>query len=64
MIALTSASDTVHIFKLARNAGLKGTLLGGNYLPEIVSEMLEPVRDFAHLKLPSTGLQSIAALSK
>jgi autophagy-related protein 18 len=35
----------------------------GNYLPEMFSEMWEPVRDFAYLKLPSAGLQSIAALS-
>jgi hypothetical protein len=39
------------------------TSLMGNYLPEMFSEMWEPVRDFAYLKLPSAGLQSIAALS-
>jgi autophagy-related protein 18 len=64
MLVVTSATDTVHIFRLARAAGLRGTLLGSaSYLPEIVSEMWEPVRDFAHLKLPTTGLITAAALS-
>lgn len=66
MLVVTSASDTVHIFRLARVAGLRGTLLSGgaaSYLPEIVSEMWEPVRDFAHLKLPASGLVTVAALS-
>lgn len=35
----------------------------GSYLPGRVTELLEPVRDFAYLKLPSPGTQAIAALS-
>ena len=37
----------------------------GSYLPEMVTEMLEPVRDFAHVKLThnANNTQTIAALS-
>lgn len=35
----------------------------GGYLPEALTEMWEPSRDFAFLKLPSVGAQSIVALS-
>ncbi|KAI0235473.1 autophagy protein [Massospora cicadina] len=35
----------------------------GGYLPEALTEMWEPARDFAFLKLPSVGAQSIVALS-
>ncbi|KAJ9087445.1 autophagy protein, variant 2 [Entomophthora muscae] len=36
----------------------------GGYLPEALTEMWEPARDFAFLKLPSVGAQSIVALSR
>lgn len=36
----------------------------GNYLPDAITEMWEPTRDFAYLKLPSSGVQSVVALSK
>lgn len=36
----------------------------GNYLPDALTEMWEPTRDFAYLKLPSSGVQSVVALSK
>jgi autophagy-related protein 18 len=36
----------------------------GSYLPEALTEIWEPARDFASLKLPSAGVQSIVALSK
>ncbi|RKP04865.1 WD40 repeat-like protein [Thamnocephalis sphaerospora] len=32
------------------------------YLPDMLTEMWEPVRDFAHLKLKSSGVQSLVAL--
>ncbi|CAH1757751.1 3854_t:CDS:2 [Entrophospora sp. SA101] len=35
----------------------------GNYLPDALTEMWEPARDFAYLKLPSSGVQSVVALS-
>ncbi|KAG0197499.1 autophagy protein, partial [Mortierella sp. GBA30] len=35
----------------------------GSYLPGAITEIFEPSRDFAHLKLPSTGIQSVIALS-
>ncbi|GAB5587381.1 autophagy protein [Umbelopsis nana] len=35
----------------------------GSYLPEALTEMWEPARDFASLKLPSAGVHSIVALS-
>ncbi|KAF9369561.1 autophagy protein, partial [Mortierella sp. AD011] len=34
-----------------------------SYLPGAIVEMFEPTRDFAHLKLPSSGVQSVIALS-
>ncbi|KAG0262704.1 autophagy protein [Mortierella polycephala] len=35
----------------------------GSYLPGAITEIFEPSRDFAHLKLPSAGVQSVIALS-
>ncbi|KAI8335605.1 WD40-repeat-containing domain protein [Blakeslea trispora] len=35
----------------------------GSYLPEMLTEMWEPTRDFASLKLPSGGVHSLVALS-
>ncbi|CAG8559757.1 4617_t:CDS:2 [Paraglomus brasilianum] len=35
----------------------------GNYLPDALTEMWEPTRDFAYLKLPTSGVQSVVALS-
>ncbi|KAI9492111.1 WD40-repeat-containing domain protein [Zychaea mexicana] len=35
----------------------------GSYLPGMITEMWEPSRDFASLKLPSAGVQSLVALS-
>eukprot|EP00127_Corallochytrium_limacisporum_P005022 Clim_evm18s197 gene=Clim_evmTU18s197 len=34
-----------------------------SYLPEMLTEIWEPVRHFAHVKLPKTGLKSICAIS-
>lgn len=36
----------------------------GSYLPGAITEIFEPSRDFAHLKLPTAGVQSVIALSK
>ncbi|KAF9930426.1 autophagy protein [Linnemannia zychae] len=35
----------------------------GSYLPGSITEIFEPSRDFAYLKLPSAGVQSVVALS-
>ncbi|CDS12351.1 hypothetical protein LRAMOSA04546 [Lichtheimia ramosa] len=35
----------------------------GSYLPGMITEMWEPARDFAFLKLPSAGVRSLVALS-
>jgi len=35
----------------------------GGYLPNTITEMWEPARDFAWLKLPSSGARCIVALS-
>ncbi|KAI8138255.1 WD40-repeat-containing domain protein [Fennellomyces sp. T-0311] len=35
----------------------------GSYLPGMITEMWEPSRDFASLKLPSAGVHSLVALS-
>ncbi|KAI9289393.1 WD40-repeat-containing domain protein [Umbelopsis sp. AD052] len=100
LLCVSSATETVHIFKLSNEGpqggnnrwGGKGASreednrsrsssvgqmlrrssmhLGrniagsvGSYLPEALTEIWEPARDFASLKLPSAGVQSIVALS-
>ena len=35
----------------------------GGYLPNTLTEMWEPSRDFAYLKLPTSGARCIVALS-
>ncbi|KAK4514134.1 uncharacterized protein ATC70_006143 [Mucor velutinosus] len=35
----------------------------GSYLPDVLTEIWEPTRDFASLKLPSAGVRSLVALS-
>ncbi|KAG0374600.1 autophagy protein [Mortierella sp. AD032] len=35
----------------------------GSYLPGAITEIFEPSRDFAHIKLPTSGVQSVIALS-
>ncbi|KAI8391326.1 WD40-repeat-containing domain protein [Radiomyces spectabilis] len=50
---------------LRRSSLLGRNLAGsvGSYLPEMFTEMWEPTRDFASLKLPSAGVRSLVALS-
>lgn len=36
----------------------------GSYLPDVITEIWEPTRDFAQLKLPSAGIRSLVALSR
>ena len=35
----------------------------GEYLPPTLTEMWEPVRDFAYLRMPSSGTRCVVALS-
>ena len=46
---------------MALGRGLTGSV--GGYLPHSLTEMWEPSRDFAFLKLPSPGVSSVVALS-
>ena len=46
---------------LGLTKGLAGSM--GGYLPNTLTEMWEPSRDFAHLKLPTSGSRCIVALS-
>lgn len=108
LLCVSSATETVHIFKLATNGSpglgngnnngygnngmytneqqvpenrgrsssvgqmlrrssmqvgrnLAGSV--GSYLPDVLTEIWEPSRDFAWLKLPSAGVRSLVALS-
>lgn len=36
----------------------------GSYLPDVITEIWEPTRNFAQLKLPSAGIKSLVALSR
>lgn len=46
--------------QLTRN--LAGSV--GGYLPNTLTEMWDPQRDFAFLKLPTSGVRSVVALSR
>jgi len=48
-----------------RSVGLTRNIAGGmsGYLPNTLTEMWEPSRDFAYLKLPTSGVRCIVALS-
>jgi hypothetical protein len=35
----------------------------GRYLPNMITEMWEPLRDFAFFRLPTGGVRSVVALS-
>lgn len=107
LLCVSSATETVHIFKLSANGSpglgnsnnsygnngmytneqqenetrgrsssvgqmlrrssmhLGRNLAGsvGSYLPDVLTEIWEPSRDFAWLKLPSAGVRSLVALS-
>ena len=46
---------------MALGRGITGSV--GGYLPNSLTEMWEPSRDFAFLKLPTQGVSSVVALS-
>lgn len=54
-------SGTLRRRSMALGRGITGSV--GGYLPNSLTEMWEPSRDFAFLKLPSQGVSSVVALS-
>ena len=69
MLCVTSDSDTVHIFKVSPSSAAtsvagQGAGLMSALLPERVGGALDSIRDFAHIKLPSSNTPSIVALSR
>ncbi|GAC95949.1 hypothetical protein PHSY_003527 [Pseudozyma hubeiensis SY62] len=59
--AKSSLGGTLRRRSMALGRGLSGSV--GGYLPNSLTEMWEPSRDFAFLKLPSQGVSSVVALS-
>ncbi|KAJ9474352.1 Autophagy-related protein 18 [Pseudozyma hubeiensis] len=57
----SSLGGTLRRRSMALGRGLSGSV--GGYLPNSLTEMWEPSRDFAFLKLPSQGVSSVVALS-
>ncbi|KAI8904471.1 WD40-repeat-containing domain protein [Gorgonomyces haynaldii] len=65
-MCVSSDTDTVHIYKLESRSSItqpKTPLSASFFLPESISDMWEPARDFAHAKLPGKPGQNIVALS-
>ncbi|KJE95663.1 WD repeat domain phosphoinositide-interacting protein 2 [Capsaspora owczarzaki ATCC 30864] len=72
-LCVSSSSDTVHIFNLGQeprqNSGASSSKGGAfslsSYLPEMLTEMWDPERHFAHFKLPNAGndVMNVCALS-
>ncbi|GAA97103.1 uncharacterized protein L969DRAFT_96982 [Mixia osmundae IAM 14324] len=58
-----SSSVAGSIRKRSINLGRMAAGSLGGYLPGAVTEMWEPQRDFAYLKLPLAGVKSVVALS-
>ncbi|TKY85571.1 hypothetical protein EX895_005733 [Sporisorium graminicola] len=54
-------SGTLRRRSMALGRGITGSV--GGYLPNSLTEMWEPSRDFAFLKLPTQGVSSVVALS-
>ncbi|SNX86499.1 related to ATG18 - Phosphatidylinositol 3,5-bisphosphate-binding protein [Melanopsichium pennsylvanicum] len=54
-------SGTLRRRSMALGRGISGSV--GGYLPNSLTEMWEPSRDFAFLKLPTQGVSSVVALS-
>ncbi|CDW96950.1 hypothetical protein [Sporisorium scitamineum] len=54
-------SGTLRRRSMALGRGITGSV--GGYLPNSLTEMWEPSRDFAFLKLPAQGVSSVVALS-
>eukprot|EP01135_Chromosphaera_perkinsii_P004176 Nk52_evm83s270 gene=Nk52_evmTU83s270 len=67
LLAVSSDTETVHIFKLVKQsvpvAEPRSSLSQIKaYLPEALSDIIEPERDFAFVKLPNSNIQNLCAL--
>ncbi|KAG9286972.1 hypothetical protein G9A89_001210 [Geosiphon pyriformis] len=60
-VAVGSISSTIRRQSYHLGRTVAGSV--GNYLPDALTEMWEPARDFAYFKLPNSGVQSVVALS-
>jgi len=64
-ISVTSDTGTIHIFRLdsatANTQGQGGIM--SSYLPEVITKAWEPQRDFAHIKLPKTGIPALVGFA-
>jgi len=58
-LAAASDTGTVHIFKLEDGASGFGLV---SYLPEMFSQVWEPQRDVAHIRLPNTGIPALCGI--
>eukprot|EP00164_Ancoracysta_twista_P002117 GFYU01002794.1.p1 GENE.GFYU01002794.1~~GFYU01002794.1.p1 ORF type:complete len:373 (+),score=56.93 GFYU01002794.1:221-1339(+) len=64
MLCVSSATGTVHIFKLDQQQN--ESLVSGvtNYLPEVISDMWDSGRDFAFVKLHCQGVKTRCAINR
>eukprot|EP01133_Synstelium_polycarpum_P008665 gene8665-10171_t len=63
-LCVCSDTGTIHIFKIDFTNANTGSNSGvSSYLPEMLSQVWEPSRDFAHIKIQA-GVPSICALSQ
>lgn len=58
---LTSRSGSLR--KKSFNIGRSLAGAAGGYLPNTITELWEPQRDFASLKLPTSGVRTVVAMS-
>jgi len=58
-LAAASDTGTVHIFKLEESTGGLGL---ASYLPEMFSQVWEPQRDIAHIRLPNLGIPALCGI--
>jgi len=68
-ISTASTSETLHVFKLdsgssgpISSAGGWSSYLPMSILPSVVSDLMEPVRNFAHAKVLEPGSECISAV--
>lgn len=61
---LTMGADRGSLRKRSLNFGRSLAGAAGGYLPNTLTEMWEPQRDFAFLKLPSAGMRTLVAMSR
>eukprot|EP00009_Paramoeba_aestuarina_P017522 CAMPEP_0201530150 /NCGR_PEP_ID=MMETSP0161_2-20130828/43850_1 /ASSEMBLY_ACC=CAM_ASM_000251 /TAXON_ID=180227 /ORGANISM="Neoparamoeba aestuarina, Strain SoJaBio B1-5/56/2" /LENGTH=230 /DNA_ID=CAMNT_0047932353 /DNA_START=218 /DNA_END=910 /DNA_ORIENTATION=+ len=68
LLCVSSDTGTVHVFRIDETTSTEGTAgrrgIIGPFIPDLVSDMMEPVRSFAHIKLPNPGPTSLCAFSE